>query len=272
LKTLYPVSSTFKTRQKSNSRRLIPFEAIDNKIYKTNSNCTCFLTSESRIHAWIKALAEVLYIGLGSKSDSKVVWRDHNDKSNIVHTEFIVNDKCKETDTNNEDMFKETDTSNEDMFKETDTSNEDMLKETDTSNEGMFKETDTSNEDMFKETDTSNEDVFKETDTSNEVMFKETDTSNADMFKETDTSNEVMFKETDTSNEVMFKETDTSNEDMFKVIVYNTAGKVMIQGNFWNKVFLEMSQFRDRPLNLQGGYGFLFRSEIFFRTTREFEY
>jgi hypothetical protein len=64
------------------------------------------LTSESRIHAWIKALAEVLYIDLGSTSDSKVVWRDHKDKSNIVHTEFTVNDKCKEADTSNEDMFK----------------------------------------------------------------------------------------------------------------------------------------------------------------------
>ena len=32
--------------------------------------------------------------------------------------------------------------------------------------------------------------------------------------------------------------------------------------------------FRDRPFNLQGGggYGFLFRSEKFFRTTRELEY
>ena len=29
---------------------------------------------------------------------------------------------------------------------------------------------------------------------------------------------------------------------------------------------------RDRPFKLQGGYGFLFRSEIFFRTPREFEY
>ena len=29
---------------------------------------------------------------------------------------------------------------------------------------------------------------------------------------------------------------------------------------------------RDRPFNLQGGYGFLFRSEFFFRTTRELEY
>jgi uncharacterized protein (DUF2132 family) len=28
---------------------------------------------------------------------------------------------------------------------------------------------------------------------------------------------------------------------------------------------------RDRPFNLQG-FGFLFRSEFFFRTTREFEY
>ena len=29
---------------------------------------------------------------------------------------------------------------------------------------------------------------------------------------------------------------------------------------------------RDRPFNLQGGYGFLFRSEIFFRTTQELKY
>jgi hypothetical protein len=29
---------------------------------------------------------------------------------------------------------------------------------------------------------------------------------------------------------------------------------------------------RGRPFNLQGGYGFLFRSEIFFRTARELEY
>jgi hypothetical protein len=29
---------------------------------------------------------------------------------------------------------------------------------------------------------------------------------------------------------------------------------------------------RDPPFNLQGGYGFLFRSEFFFRTTQELEY
>ena len=34
----------------------------------------------------------------------------------------------------------------------------------------------------------------------------------------------------------------------------------------------DKSDFRDRPFNLRGGYGFLFRSEIFFRTTRELEY
>ena len=43
---------------------------------------------------------------------------------------------------------------------------------------------------------------------------------------------------------------------------------VIIQILFSNNV-------RDRPFNLQGeegGYGFLFRSEFFFRTTRELEY
>ena len=29
---------------------------------------------------------------------------------------------------------------------------------------------------------------------------------------------------------------------------------------------------RDRPFNLKGGYGFLFRSKTFFRTTQELEY
>jgi hypothetical protein len=33
-----------------------------------------------------------------------------------------------------------------------------------------------------------------------------------------------------------------------------------------------LTLFRDRPFNLQGGYDFLFRSEFFFRTTRELEY
>ena len=35
---------------------------------------------------------------------------------------------------------------------------------------------------------------------------------------------------------------------------------------------MRSSLLRDRPFNLQGGYGFLFRSEFFFRTTQELEY
>ena len=36
---------------------------------------------------------------------------------------------------------------------------------------------------------------------------------------------------------------------------------------------MQRVSFRDRPFNLKGGgYGFLFRSEFFFRTTQELEY
>ena len=38
------------------------------------------------------------------------------------------------------------------------------------------------------------------------------------------------------------------------------------------KVISHPDWLRDRPFNLGGGYGFLFRSEFFFRTTRELEY
>jgi hypothetical protein len=34
----------------------------------------------------------------------------------------------------------------------------------------------------------------------------------------------------------------------------------------------QYNHLRDRPFNLQGGYGFWFRSEFFFRTTQELEY
>jgi hypothetical protein len=37
----------------------------------------------------------------------------------------------------------------------------------------------------------------------------------------------------------------------------------------WSTFYLYI---RDRPFNLKGGYGFLFRSEFFFRTTQELEY
>ena len=44
--------------------------------------------------------------------------------------------------------------------------------------------------------------------------------------------------------------------------------------SFIHKILLNIS-FRDRPFNLKGGgrgYGFLIRSEKFFRTTQELEY
>jgi hypothetical protein len=46
LKTLYPVKGVYKARQKSNNGILLPFETIDKSIYKKQSNCVCFITSE----------------------------------------------------------------------------------------------------------------------------------------------------------------------------------------------------------------------------------
>jgi hypothetical protein len=61
LKTLYPVQGVYKARQKSNNGRLLPFETIDKSIYKKQSNCVCFITSEKRIHAWIKEVVQTLF-------------------------------------------------------------------------------------------------------------------------------------------------------------------------------------------------------------------
>jgi hypothetical protein len=38
------------------------------------------------------------------------------------------------------------------------------------------------------------------------------------------------------------------------------------------KMLININRLMDRPFNLRGGYGFLFRSEFFFRTTQELEY
>jgi hypothetical protein len=92
LKRIYPITSTFKTRQKGSSGRLLPYEAIDKTMYKNNGNCVCFITSEKRMHAWLKAVAHILYYDLGNKPNNNVIWRDRTEKSSIVHTEFIVSD------------------------------------------------------------------------------------------------------------------------------------------------------------------------------------
>lgn len=63
-------------------------------LYKTNANCVCFITSNSRIHAWISAIAEVIYLQEGSGSKN-VVWTDKRDnKTKTVQTEFVISDNC----------------------------------------------------------------------------------------------------------------------------------------------------------------------------------
>jgi hypothetical protein len=37
-------------------------------------------------------------------------------------------------------------------------------------------------------------------------------------------------------------------------------------------IFMTLGDLRGRPFNLKGDYGFLFRSEFFFRTTQKLEY
>ena len=37
-------------------------------------------------------------------------------------------------------------------------------------------------------------------------------------------------------------------------------------------IFMTLGDLRGRPFNLKGGYGLLFRSEFFFRTTQKLEY
>jgi hypothetical protein len=87
--------STFKTRQKSSSGRLLPYEAIDKTMSKNNGNCVCFITSEKWMHAWLKAVAHILYYDVGNKPNNNVIWRDRTEKSSIVHTEFIVRSHIK---------------------------------------------------------------------------------------------------------------------------------------------------------------------------------
>ncbi|CAG2207351.1 unnamed protein product [Mytilus edulis] len=92
MKNTYPINETFKSKQKTTSGKVIPFEEIDLGLYKPNANCACFITSNSRIHAWITAIAEVIYIKEG-KGNKNVVWTDKTDSNNkIVQTEFVISD------------------------------------------------------------------------------------------------------------------------------------------------------------------------------------
>lgn len=97
LKDFYPVNVQYKEKQRSSTGRLIPFEQIDKSIYKKKANCVCFKTTNNRIHAWIIALHESLYLGFGVNGKYKVVWRDHEeDDKHIISTEFILSDHDEE--------------------------------------------------------------------------------------------------------------------------------------------------------------------------------
>jgi hypothetical protein len=59
---------------------------------------------------------------------------------------------------------------------------------------------------------------------------------------------------------------------LFFVISVSWSLKFARRVNSWHE-YVVASTIRDRPFNLWGGYGFLFRSEFFFLwTTRELEY
>ena len=88
----------YKPKQKSNSGAVLPFEAIDKTIFKSRGNCVCFITSEKRIHAWMKSIAQRLYFELGSTNKYNVIWRGHKEKSSIIHTECIVSDSSIDTE------------------------------------------------------------------------------------------------------------------------------------------------------------------------------
>jgi hypothetical protein len=69
------VTDVFRSKQKANNGRLIQIEHIDKSFYRGRSNCTSFITSNKRVHAWISAIAEVIYNGEGKKN-SNVAWID----------------------------------------------------------------------------------------------------------------------------------------------------------------------------------------------------
>ena len=86
-------------KHKQHKDKPLPFESIDTGLYKKNAHCTCFITSEDRIHGWILALAESLYFNLGSSDNFNIVWEDEEpDNQPIQKTEFIVRDNTVESD------------------------------------------------------------------------------------------------------------------------------------------------------------------------------
>ena len=68
----YPIDEPFKEKLKTNSGKVIPFEAIDLNRYKRQASCTCFVTSHTRIRGWIVAIGEGL---AAACKNAQVEWK-----------------------------------------------------------------------------------------------------------------------------------------------------------------------------------------------------
>ena len=90
----FPIDEPFKEKQKTNSGKVIPFEAIDFNLYKRQASCTCFVTSHTRIHEWIVVIGE----GLATCKNTHVEWKIDEP----LKSEFIVN----EIDTDDEIAYR----------------------------------------------------------------------------------------------------------------------------------------------------------------------
>ena len=92
----------YKTRQKNNHGRIIPFEALVPGLYRADAFCQCFITSEDRVHAWVSVIADELYKE-NTDEQYTIIWKDTYVKGDKhpMSTEFIVRDNihtCKEDD------------------------------------------------------------------------------------------------------------------------------------------------------------------------------
>ncbi|VDI18174.1 Hypothetical predicted protein [Mytilus galloprovincialis] len=105
IKSLYPIKGKFKKRQKGSSGALIPFESIDKLLYNDNANCTCFTTSENRIHFWIKALAEIIWVQASDVYETIRRDRKENNNDHIIQTEFIISEKQSNVKDNEDDFL-----------------------------------------------------------------------------------------------------------------------------------------------------------------------
>ncbi|CAG2202762.1 unnamed protein product [Mytilus edulis] len=93
----YNVTETYKNSQKSSNGKIIPFEYIDKSFYKQKGNCASFITSNTRIHAWISAFGDLIYNKEGNGFD--VTWIDKKaENEKIIQTEFVVSNSLDSDD------------------------------------------------------------------------------------------------------------------------------------------------------------------------------